>query len=47
MLLRDVMWKVFKSTGQIEAYLTYCSCPSSNEQATALPEQRNPLAVLR
>ena len=38
MLLRDFMWKVFQSTGQIEAYLMYCSCSESEEQTTTLPD---------
>ncbi|WP_081490007.1 MULTISPECIES: YqzL family protein [Pelosinus] len=30
MLLRDLMWEVFQSTGQIEAYLIYRSCTEAN-----------------
>jgi len=35
MLLRDLMWEIFQSTGQIEAYLLYCSCA---EEPIDMPE---------
>lgn len=45
MLLRDLMWKVFQSTGQIEAYLIYCSCPAGGEQPTALSDHTRPVVL--
>lgn len=35
-VLRDFMWDVFQSTGQIEAYLAYRSCAEENPQPEAL-----------
>lgn len=37
MLLRDLMWEVFQSTGQIEAYLIYRSCTEAKVQPETPP----------
>lgn len=38
MLLRDLMWNVFQTTGQIEAYLMYRSFTEGNDQPEASPQ---------
>ena len=38
MLLRDLMWEVFLSTGHIETYLMYRSCTEWDDQPVALPD---------
>jgi|GEM_PF-3197037 len=46
MLLRDFIWKVFQSTGQIEVYLMYCSCTTGDEQLATLPAHTQSIASL-
>ncbi|WP_378953853.1 YqzL family protein [Pelosinus sp. sgz500959] len=40
------MWKVFQSTGQIEAYLMYRSCTECNDQPETSPERNRMITPL-
>lgn len=41
MSLRDLMWSVFRQTGQLEAYLLYRSCQEPSAVAEAAATRSN------
>jgi len=45
-LLRDLIWEVFESTGYVDAYLLYRSCPKHGDQPITSSDHKEIIAPI-